>query len=147
MRNVRHPLRTFTALLASCALLGGLAPGFVLAAQLTTHAGHGGEPLRPRVGLISNEVAVQRLRLAGVQNPMVVGRDRGRILVQGTVRERRALLSMDAASGVTVLANNPRQIIIQRGIAPNPQVRSRQVPVDRSRIAEPSLMRAVQNPR
>lgn len=136
MIDIPHTRRLRPAFLASCVLLACSGYAAVAAAQPTTHGGHA-EELRPRVGLISNEVAVQRLRLAGVQNPVVMRRERGRILIQGTVRGGRTLLSMDASSGVTVLANNPRQVIIPRGIARNPQVRGRQVPVDRSRIADP----------
>jgi hypothetical protein len=144
MRDIPHRSRNSVALLTGCALLVCLGSGSSAAIQPTAHVGHAGEPLRPRVGLISNEVAVQRLRLAGVRNPIVVGRERGRILVQGTVRGGRALLSMDASSGVTVFANNPRRVVIPRGIAQQPQVRGRQVPVDRSRIADPTLMRGAE---
>jgi hypothetical protein len=139
--------RVSAAFIAFGALLASFTQLSSAVAQPVEHGAHVRDPLRPRVGLISNEVAVQRLRVAGVRNSVVVGRDSNRILIQGTLRGRRALLSMDATSGVTVLANNPRQVIIPRGAALNPLVTGRQVPVNRARIADPRLMRAVETPR
>lgn len=103
--------------------------------------------LRPRIGLISNEVAVQRLRAAGVRNPVIVRRDAARITARGIVRGRLVTMHMDAKRGLTVVAGNPRQVIIPLGVAPNPMVRGSQLRVDRARVADPRLMRNAVRPR
>lgn len=99
-----------------------------------------------RIGAISDEVAVERLRLAGVENPRVVRREGSQIIVQGGVQGRETTLRMDAQRGGVTEAANPSVVLLAPGAAAaRPAVTGRQLP-ERAIVANPALMRDVVRP-
>jgi hypothetical protein len=128
----------------SIVLIAGLAmqPG------AGAHDDHYRSPnLKPRIALISNEVAAQRLRVAGIDNVRIVGREARHILLEGVVGGRRMTLRMNAVTGEVVDARNPARIVLPVGRSERPRVTGPQLQLERSRIADPDLMReAVRSP-
>ncbi len=112
-------------------------PALALAALFAAAPGFGHDDelrgeMAPRLGLISDEVAVQRLTLAGVRAPEVLSRGPEGVALRGEV-----VLTLDPATGVVVDALAPGLVVVPLGnrAAPPPE------PVDRGRIADPALMR------
>jgi hypothetical protein len=97
--------------------------------------------LKPRIGLMSDEVALQRLRTAGIANPRVIRRERGRLVVEALVGSDTTTLYVDLLRGSVTNARNPAQIIVPIGRADRPQVTGPQLRVERERLADPSRMR------
>jgi hypothetical protein len=103
--------------------------------------------VRPRIGQISDEVALQRLRMAGVENPRVLRREGTDIIAQGSVQGREATLRLDALRGRLVDTANPSAVIAGPG-APvsQPSVTGPQLRQERSVLSDPALMREAIRP-
>ena len=104
--------------------------------------------LRKTVGLVSDEVALARLRTAGVENPQITRRQDFKVFITGTVQGQRTEIELDALSGQAVEAAGTRRMLIgPRGAIAQPHVTGSQVPVDHRNIANPALMRDAVVPR
>jgi hypothetical protein len=97
--------------------------------------------LPPRIAQISDEVALQRLRSAGVQEPRVIRREDGRIVLQGMMGGRPTTLNMDALRGHAVDAADPSRMIVGPSAAVAPAVTGPQLRQDRGQLSDPALMR------
>jgi hypothetical protein len=97
--------------------------------------------LQPRIGQISNEVAIQRLRTAGVENPQIVWRAGSQIIVEGIFEGRSATLRMDALQGHVTDEGDPARVIIGPGVAvEQPMITGPQLYQERSILSAPALM-------
>ncbi|HEX8239662.1 MAG TPA: hypothetical protein VF574_08005 [Allosphingosinicella sp.] len=102
---------------------------------------------KPRIARISEEVALQRLRVAGVTDVRIVRRDSASVVLEGRVEGRRLLMRMDGTTGKVVSANDPARVIVPTGRPMGATVVLPQ-PIERDRIADPVLMReATRSPR
>ena len=126
-----------------------LLAGLAMQPAASGHDDHFRSPnLKPRIALISNEVAMQRLRVAGIGRVRLLGREPRYILLEGVVGGRTTRLRMDARTGLTVDARNPARIVLPLGSSPRPRVTGSQLKEERPQIADPELMReAVRPPR
>jgi hypothetical protein len=103
--------------------------------------------LRPRIGQISDEVALERLRMAGVENPRLLRREGTEIIAQGYFQGRDATLRLDALRGRLVDPAVPSVVIagpgatVARPVVTGPQLRQ-----ERSLLSEPALMREAIRP-
>jgi hypothetical protein len=109
------------------------------------------QPVAPdihnRVGAISDEVALQRLRSAGVENPRILRREDLQIVAQGTLRGRETTLRIDALRGAVIDTANPTALLVAPGLAVGrPEVTGRQLLQPRTTLADPSLMREAVRP-
>jgi hypothetical protein len=103
---------------------------------------------KPRTGVVSDEVARQRLQSAGVQQVAVVKREGSLIILSGSIDGNPVTLHMNAQSGNVVDPRDPqRAIALPRAEAVRPMVSGPQVPVPRSRLSDPALMREAIAPR
>jgi hypothetical protein len=136
-----------TSYLMVAAAAIALLPLTPVTAQSSPHHDDLRGPLRPRIGVISNVVALQQLRMAGLANPRIVTRDATRIVVQGDIAGQPTILHMDPLRGGAVLAADPRRVIIPLGTAAAPMVRGAQLRLDWARIADPALMKGAVQPR
>jgi hypothetical protein len=103
---------------------------------------------KPRTGVVSDEVARQRLQSAGVQQVAVVKREGSLITLSGSIDGNPVTLHMNAQSGNVVDPRDPeRAIALPRAEAVRPMVSGPQVPVPRSRLSDPALMREAIAPR
>ena len=97
--------------------------------------------LPPRIGQISDEVAVQRLTATGVVNPKVLRREGTRIVVSGEINNQPTTLHMDALRGRVVDATNPSRVIVEAGAAPaRTMVTGARLQQPRSSLSAPELM-------
>jgi hypothetical protein len=135
--------RIFLTTVSAAALLLASAP--VLAHDVDLHS----TDIKPRVGRMSDEVIVQRLRLAGVENAQVVSRRDDVVVVRGAQAGQPKQFEVEALSGrVFDLSGGQRRLIIGGGaIEPRPMINGAQIPQERERFANPELMRnaVVQN--
>jgi hypothetical protein len=130
------------AMLKCCFLVIGLL-GVAAAAQAQPRT----PDIHNRIGNISDEVAVQRLRLAGVENPRILRREGQQIIVQGNVQGRETTLRVDALRGFVTEAANPAAVVVAPGVAAaNPVVTGRQLLQPRETLADPLLMREAVRP-
>jgi hypothetical protein len=126
------------------AALVSLAAGGVCAHDEDLRSGQ----LKITVGKISDEVALARLKTAGVQNSAVVRRDDNKLILRGEVEGRSAEIEVDVMSGHAVdLGANRRTLIGPQGTFERPQITGRELPVDHHDIARPELMRNAIHPR
>jgi hypothetical protein len=101
---------------------------------------------KPVIGVISDEVARQRLQAAGIDQAAVVGREGDRIVLRGAINGQFVTLHMNALNGNVVDPRYPgRPIYIPR--PPTGLVAGPQVTVPRYRISDPALMRGAVTPR
>jgi hypothetical protein len=127
--------------LAVGALVAGLALVVPAAAQQLT------PDLQPRIGQISDEVALQRLRMAGIENPRVLRREGTDIIAQGSFQGRKATLRLDALRGRLVDTAAPSAVIVGPGATvAQPMVTGPQLPQERSTLSDPALMRGAIRP-
>src|SRR5262245_39832130 len=92
-----------------------------------------------RIGTISDEVAVQRLRMAGVENPRILRREGQHIIVQGGVQGRETTLRVDSLRGAVTEVANPAAVLVAPGAAAaHPVVTGRQLTQPRATLADPS---------
>jgi hypothetical protein len=120
----------------------------VLALVISAAAQQPTPDLRPRVGQISDEVALQRLRMAGVENPSVLRREGTEIIAQGNLQGRETTLRLYALRGRLVDADAPSAVIAGPGATVSrPVVTGPQLHHDRSTLSEPALMREAIRPR
>lgn len=104
--------------------------------------------LKPRIGLMSNEVALQRLRTAGIVNPRVLRREGDRLILQAVVGGEARTLHMDLSRGEVTDASNPSRVVLSVGRSDRPLVTGSQLQVDRRRLSDPALMRdTIRTPR
>jgi hypothetical protein len=100
---------------------------------------------QPIIGVISDEVARQRLRAAGIDQVAVVKREGDRIILRGAIDGQRVTLQMNALNGNVVDPRHPaRRIVIPR-TAPD-RVAGPQVTVPQSRMSDAELMRGAVTP-
>jgi hypothetical protein len=138
--------------LVAAALVTGLSVVLLACAQTPTPGVHAHDPqaapdLRPRVGQISDEVALQRLRMAGIENPRVVRRVGTEIIAQGTLQGRQATLRLDALQGRLVDTAAPSVALAGPGTTvAHPLITGPQLRELRSELSEPILMRDVIRP-
>jgi len=103
--------------------------------------------IRPRVGQISDEVALQRLRAAGVDNPRVLRREGTDILVQGSFQGRETTLRLDGLQGTLVDTAAPAKELLGLGATiDRPQVTGPQLVAPRAALSDPALMREAVRP-
>lgn len=104
-----------------------------------------GENFPPRVGRMSDEVIVQRLRLDGVENARIVRRDGNTVRVQGMRAGRALQLEVEALTGKVFDVSTPnRRLMIGGAVAPQrPIIVGPQISVARERLADPQLMNDV----
>jgi hypothetical protein len=103
--------------------------------------------LKITVGKISDDVALARLKTAGVQNPTVVRRDDDKLVLRGEVEGRTAEIEVDVMSGHAVdLGADRRSLIGPQGTLERPLITGRELPVDHHDIARPELMRNAVRP-
>ena len=146
--------RRFAALVLGTGLLA--APGLVspVSAQPpappgSPHTHSRSRPeIRPRIGQISDEVALQRLRIAGVENPRVLRREGSAIVAQGSIGGQDATLRLDALQGRLVNTDAPAMSLAGPGAAAveRPMVNGRQLREPRSALSDPALMRDAVRP-
>jgi len=104
--------------------------------------------IRKTVGLVSDEVALARLRTAGVENPQVTRRADTKLYITGTVQGQHTEIELDALSGHAVEMTGRRRMLIgPHGVMNEPRLESSQLPVDHRSLANPSLMREAITPR
>jgi hypothetical protein len=100
--------------------------------------------LKPTVGQISDEVALERARTAGLSSQRVVRREGTRIFLEGMVEGRVVELEIDAMSGHAVEVGGERRLMIgPEGVLSRPSVSGPQVPVESRKLSDPALMRGV----
>ncbi|ATQ78009.1 hypothetical protein CR152_28495 [Massilia violaceinigra] len=112
-------------------------------------AAHDDDPrgAKPRIGLISNDVALQRLRAAGVPGATVIKREQGVIVLRASIDGKPVTVHMDALNGNMVDPGNPARRIATPGIGRlPPMVSVPQLRVPRARLSEPDLMREAAAP-
>jgi hypothetical protein len=127
--------------LAAGALVAGLALVVPAAAQQPT------PDLRPRIGQISDEVALQRLLMAGIENPRVLRREGTDIIAQGSFQGREATLRLDVLRGRLVDTAAPSAVIAGPGATvAQPLVTGPQLRQERSMLSDPALMREAIRP-
>ena len=134
----------------------GIALVALLAPFATSNLAHAhDEDLRnakPRIGIISDDVARQRLKLAGVENAEILRREGQRIVARGVVGGQPVTLHMDALQGaITDAAEPQRRLNGPRVVGPGVMAsaaagadsapRSTPTVIERSRVADPELMR------
>jgi hypothetical protein len=128
------------------ALLASFGCGFGALAQ-HDHELRSGQ-IRKTVGLVSDEVALARLRSAGVENPQITRRQDTKVYITGTVQGQHTEIELDAISGHAVEATGARRMLIgPRAAIDQPDVTGSQVPVDHRHIGNPALMRDAIAPR
>jgi hypothetical protein len=104
--------------------------------------------LRPTVGNISNEVAVARLKAGGVENPSVVRREQGKVIVRGTLQGKQTEIEFNTTNGRAIEAGPTRRLLLgPHGSLERPFVKGKQVPGDHRIIANPALMKGVVAPK
>ena len=104
--------------------------------------------IRKTVGVVSDEVALARLKTAGVQNPQIVRRQDTKVFMTGTVQGQHTEIELDGLSGHAVEATPARRMLIgPQGAIGQPHVTGTQVPVDHKALSNPALMRDVVVPR
>lgn len=119
----------------------------MLGLGVTAHSQQRVPEIRPENGLISDEVAVQRLRAAGVDNPRVLRREGTDILLQGSFRGQATTLRLDALQGKLVDTAAPAKALSGPGATiDRPQVTSPQLITPRAGLSEPALMREAVRP-
>ncbi len=103
--------------------------------------------VKPTVGQISDEVALQRLRMVGIENPRVLRREGTDILAQGRLQGRDTTFRMEALQGHLVDTAAPGRVLGGPGAAVDrPLITGPQVTVPRSALSEPALMSGAANP-
>ena len=127
---------------AAAALTMGLSLGMPALAQPAA------PELRPMVGLMSDEVALQRLRMAGVENPRVLRREGTDIVAQGTLQGRDTTLRLDAMQGRLVDTSAPTKALGGPGaVIEHPVVTGPQLNIPRAALSDPALMREATKPK
>jgi hypothetical protein len=96
--------------------------------------------LKITVGKISDDVALARLKTAGVQNPAIVRRTNDKLILHGEVEGRAAEIEVNVMSGHAVDLSADRRLIGPQGTLARPLITGREVPVDHHDIARPELM-------
>jgi hypothetical protein len=128
--------------LAAAVLITGLGVALPALAQAPEVELPGAPNLRPRIGQISDEVALQSLRMAGIDNPRVVRREGTQIVAKGNMRGREVTLQLDTLQGRLVDMAAPSVALggpgatVARPLISGPQLRA-----PRSALSEPMLMR------
>lgn len=125
----------------------------VVAGLLLTAAGDGlaqhhddlrSGKLRPTVGNISDEVAIARLRMGGVENPSVVRREYGKVFLRGMLQGQPTEIELNESNGHAVETGPTRRLLIgPNGALERPLVQGTQVPKDHRSIASPELMKGI----
>ena len=122
------------------ALVVGLVTAGCLAAMSAT-----AQPRRdpnPRIGQISDEVALQRLRVEGFDNPRILRREGTNIIMQGDRQGSQTTLRLDALQGRLFDTATPDQALGGPGAQmSSPMVSGLQVGIPRAALSEPNLMR------
>jgi hypothetical protein len=104
--------------------------------------------IRKTVGVVSDEVALARLKTAGVENPKIMRRQDTKVFITGTVQGQHTEIEFDALSGHAVEATPARRMLIgPQGGIDQPHITGTQVPVDHKALSNPALMRDVVVPR
>lgn len=137
--------------------------GIALLVSLTVTAlaqAHDDDDLRttkPRIGIISDDVARQRLKLAGVENAEILHRESQRIVARGVVGGHLVTLLIDTLQGTVTDAAEPSRKLSGPGVA-GPSVTTSastgansarpdsELVVNGARIADPELMRDAAKP-
>jgi len=97
--------------------------------------------LQPRIGQISDEVAIQRLKTVGVENPQIVRREGSQIIIQGVFEGHSATLRMDALRGYVADVADPSRVIAGPGVpVEQPMITGPQLRQERSTLSAPELM-------
>jgi hypothetical protein len=129
------------AMLKCCFVVIGLLGAGAAQAQPKTPDIHN------RIGTISDEVAVQRLHMAGVENPRILRREGQEIIAQGSVQGRETTLRVDSLRGSVTEVANPAAVLVAPGAAAaHPVVTGRQLSQPPATLADPSLMREAVRP-
>lgn len=100
------------------------------------------QEIQPRIGRISDEVVRQRLVIAGLEGPEIVGRDAERIIVRATQNGQVLTLHVHALSGAIADERDPaRQLSGLPGLESlRPTVLNSQLSHSRAQIADKALM-------
>ncbi len=102
---------------------------------------------RPRIGEMSDEVALQRLRTEGIENPRVLRREGSDIILQGSIGGRDATLRLDSQRGRLIDADAPDRVLAGPGAeVARPMVSGRQLREPRAELSRPDLMREAIRP-
>jgi len=121
----------------------------VIAVAVQAHEeGYGSANLAPRVGRMSDEVIMQRLRIAGIENPLIINRSGNNVTARGQMGGREVRLEVQALSGkVFELNQRQRRQIIGGAIQEaSPLIRGQQILVERDKLADPVLGRDAMTP-
>jgi hypothetical protein len=125
--------------LFAAAMLAGPTPVFAHEADLRS------QDLTPRVGNMSDDVIVQRLRLAGVENAQIVSRNGAQVSVRGTQAGQQKQFEIETLSGrvFELSAGQRRPFIGGAAAAARPIITGPQITEERESFANPQLMRDV----